>query len=385
MNGTALEGLLVVDLTRVLAGPFCTMILADHGARVIKVEKPGTGDDSRQYGPWFKQKSAYFSSLNRGKESIALDLHNSEDREVFEQLLSHADVLTENFRPGAMARLGYDWDWLHARYPRLVYASASGFGQTGPLADRRAYDMIVQGMGGVMSVTGEPGRIPVRVGVSIGDLAAGLFLTSGLAFALLKRERTQLGSRVDIAMFDCQVALMEYFITRYFATGEVTGPVGSYRPAIAPPFGVYQAADGPLVIAAGNDKLFALLCACIGDPGLAQDPRFITAELRKDNDPALTACLIASLAARCVAEWCERLNAAGVPSGPINRVDEVVRSGQITARNMLVDVDDPEVGPYQLVGSPLKIQGCPDPASRRAAPPLDGDRAAILRDLVAWQ
>ncbi|QXI36423.1 CaiB/BaiF CoA transferase family protein [Pseudomonas xantholysinigenes] len=377
----ALEGLLIIDLTRVLAGPFCTMLLADHGARVIKVEQPGKGDDARAYGPWFGEKSAYFSSLNRGKESIALDLKQPEDRAIFEQLLEQADVLTENFRPGTMEKLGYGWDTLHARYPRLIYGAASGFGHTGSSSQRRAYDMIVQGMGGIMSVTGEPGRSPVRVGVSIGDISAGLFLTCGLLMALLKRQQSGLGAKVDIAMFDCQLALMEYFIGRYFATGEVTGPVGSYRPAIAPPFGVYQAQDGGLVIAAGNDKLFALLCQAIGRPEMAEDPLFANGEARKDNEALLARRLDDALAAHSVSHWTEHFAAVGLPAGPINRVDQAVAHPQVAERNMLIDVDDPQVGRYRLVGSPIKISDAPDPRQRRAAPALDQDRAAILKAL----
>ncbi|WP_433887216.1 CaiB/BaiF CoA transferase family protein [Pseudomonas vranovensis] len=377
----ALEGLLIVDLTRVLAGPFCTMLLADHGARVIKVEQPGKGDDARAYGPWFGSKSAYFSSLNRGKQSIALDLKKAEDRQIFEDLLEHADVLTENFRPGTMEKLGYGWDTLHARYPRLIYGAASGFGHTGSSSQRRAYDMIVQGMGGIMSVTGEPGRTPVRVGVSIGDISAGLFLTCGLLMALLKRQHSGHGAKVDIAMFDCQLALMEYFIGRYFATGEVTGPVGSYRPAIAPPFGVYQALDGGLIIAAGNDKLFAVLCEAIERPDMLLDPRFSSAEARKDNEALLAQTLNAALAAKPVSAWTEHFAAAGLPAGPINRVDQAVAHPQVAERNMLIDVDDPQVGRYRLVGSPIKISDAPDPRKRRAAPALDQDREAILKEL----
>ena len=378
----ALDGLLIVDLTRVLAGPFCTMLLADHGARVIKVERPDTGDDARSFGPWFGEKSAYFSSLNRGKESIALDLKAENDRIIFEQLLAEADVVTENFRPGTMEKLGYGWDSLHARFPRLIYGAASGFGHSGPYSGRRAYDMIVQGMGGIMSVTGEPGRTPVRVGVSIGDISAGMFLTTGLLMALLKRERSGEGAKVDISMFDCQLAIMEYFIGRYFATGEVTGPVGSYRPAIAPPFGVYQASDGALIIAAGNNKLFTLLCKTINQPSLATDVRFATAEARKDNEPLLAEVLNEILSHQSVAQWCDLFADAGLPAGPINQVDQAVAHEQVAARNMLIDIHDPDTGSYRLVGSPIKISECPDPSSRRAAPSLDQDRQAVLSQLL---
>ncbi|UED87527.1 CoA transferase [Streptomyces profundus] len=208
-EGGPLSGITIVDLTRVLAGPYCTMILADHGARVIKVERPPNGDDARSYGPHARGRSAYFGSVNRNKESIALDLRSAQDREIFERLLGEADVLTENFRPGTMERLGYGWPELHRRFPSLVYGSVSGFGRTGsPHRDRPAYDMVVQGMSGMMSVTGQPGGPPTRVGVSVGDLAAGLFLTIGVTMSLLRRARTGIGNQVDIAMLDCQLALL---------------------------------------------------------------------------------------------------------------------------------------------------------------------------------
>ena len=229
-----LSGLLVVDLTRVLAGPFCTMMLADLGARVIKVEAPGTGDDARRIGPFVGGVSAYFLSLNRGKESLALDLKSAADRSLFERLLARADVLAENFRPGVMQRLGYGWETLEARYPRLVMASISGFGQTGPYAQRPSYDVIAQAMGGVMSLTGHPGTGPTRVGTSTGDITAGLFAAIGILAALAARQRSGRGARVDVSMLDAQVATLENAIARYFASGEVPGPLGSRHPSIAP-------------------------------------------------------------------------------------------------------------------------------------------------------
>ena len=238
-----LTGITVIDLTRVLAGPYCTMVLADLGARVIKVEQPGTGDDSRAFGPFLKGRSAYFLSLNRGKESIALDLKKAEDKAVFEQLLERADVVVENFRPGTMEKLGYGFDTLHEKYPRLIYAAASGFGHTGPYSKRAAYDMVVQAMGGLMSVTGTPGAEPVRVGTSIGDITAGLFTAIGVNGALFHRATTGEALKVDVAMLDCQVAILENAIARYAATGEVAGPIGARHPSITP-FSAFKAADG---------------------------------------------------------------------------------------------------------------------------------------------
>ena len=241
-----LDGLLVVDLTRVLAGPYCTMVLADLGARVIKVELPHTGDDSRQFGPFVGGKSAYFMSLNRGKESIALDLKAEADRQIFDALLERADVLIENFRPGAMDRLGYGWDHLKDRYPRLVYAAVSGLGRTGPYAHRPAYDMVVQGMSGVMSLTGHEGAPPTRVGTSIGDITAGLFASIGINAALYRRTLSGTGELVDVGMLDGQVAILENAIARYSATGTVPQPLGSRHPSITP-FDTFAAADGYVI------------------------------------------------------------------------------------------------------------------------------------------
>ncbi|MCM0021801.1 MAG: CoA transferase, partial [Tagaea sp.] len=259
MTQGPLSGVTVVDLTRVLAGPYCTMVLLDLGARVIKVEPPKVGDDARAFGPFLKGKSAYFMSLNRGKESIALDLKNDADTAIFHDLLAAADVLVENYRPGTMEKLGLGWDALHARYPKLIYAAASGFGHSGPYSKRAAYDMVVQGMGGLMSVTGHPGGPPTRVGTSIGDITAGLFTAIGISSALFDRNRTGKGMKVDVAMLDCQIAILENAIARYFSTGQVPGPLGARHPSITP-FEAFKAKDGHLIVAAGNDALFAKLC-----------------------------------------------------------------------------------------------------------------------------
>lgn len=300
-----LAGLTVVDLTRVLAGPYCTMMLADLGARVIKIENPEGGDDSRHVGPFVDGESAYFASVNRNKESIALDLKSPRDREVLAAMIAGADVLVENFRAGVMEKLGFTWEALHAANPRLVYASISGFGQTGPYRDRPAYDMVVQAMGGLMSVTGQTGGAPVRVGVSIGDLGAGLYAAIGIQSALLKRSRTGLGERVDIGMLDCQVALLENAIARHSATGAVPAPLGTRHPSITP-FDMFKTADGFIVIAAGNDTLFQKLCAALGQPDLAADPRFATVVARNQHHAELKASLEARLADADSAAWSTR-------------------------------------------------------------------------------
>ena len=351
------------------------MVLADLGARVVKVERPGTGDDARSFGPMVGGRSAYFGSLNRGKESIALDLKRAEDRTVFDALLARADVLVENFRPGTLERLGYGWDALRERHPGLVYAAVSGFGRTGPYAKRPAYDVIAQAMGGIMSLTGQPGTPPTRVGTSIGDIAAGLFAAIGIAAALAERARTGRGALVDVAMLDAQVAILENAVARFLATGDVPGPLGSRHPSIAP-FAAFAAADGHLVIAAGNDALFRRLCEVLGRPTLAGDPRFAGNEARVRHADALAAELEAALAAAPVAHWLARLESAGIPCGPIQDVAQVLADPQVRMRNMVIRAGDTE-----MAGNPIKLSTHPDPAERPPAPALDEHRAAILREL----
>ncbi len=374
------EDLLVVDLTRVLAGPFCTLLLADLGARVIKVEHPDRGDDARAIGPFVEGRSAYFMSLNRGKESIALDLHEPADREVFEALVARADVLVENFRVGVMGRLGYGWAALHARYPRLVYAAVSGFGQTGLAAMRPAYDIVVQALGGIMSLTGHPGSPPTRVGTSIGDIAAGLFTAVGIGAALHHRARTGEGSQVDVAMLDSQVAILENAIARFAATGVAPAPLGSRHPSITP-FQAFAAADAHLVIAAGNDLLFARLCQALERPELPEDERFASNDLRSRNADALQAELEEALRPHSVAHWLERLAGAGIPCAPIQDVAQVLEDPQVQARNMVIRAVDAVAGAVTMAGNPVKLSGFPDPTERPAAPELDEGRERVRREL----
>ncbi|MBI1210619.1 MAG: CoA transferase [Alphaproteobacteria bacterium] len=376
MTAGPYSGLKVVDLTRVLAGPYCTMMLADLGATVIKVEPPVTGDDARHIGPFIKKKSAYFMSLNRGKHSIALDLKATADRDVFERLLAEADILVENYRGGTMEKLGYDWATLHARFPRLIYLAISGFGHTGPYKTKPAYDMVVQGMGGVMSLTGHPGNPPTRVGTSIGDLGAALFALSGLGAALYHRERTGEGQKLDIAMLDCQVALLENAIARYVATGHAPGPLGSRHPSITP-FAAFAASDRPMIIAAGNNQLFARLCDAIGAPELAADERFKSNEARNQNHAALTAALEAALSKRTADEWIKIIEAAGIPCGPINNVEQVLADRHVISRNMVVTLEDPDVGRLKLAGNPIKLSSFSDSSTRPSVPALDESGTAI--------
>jgi CoA:oxalate CoA-transferase len=355
-------------------------MLAEMGARVIKIEPPERGDDARHYGPFVKGISTYFSSINRGKESIALDLKEPEDRRTLDALLATADVVVENFKPGTMEKLGYGWDDLHRRYPRLIYAAASGFGHTGPESTRPAYDMVVQGMGGIMSVTGHPGGPPTRIGMSIGDIGAGLYTTIGVLSALFQRAKGGQGIKVDVSMFDCQLALLENAIMRYFVSGRPPGPLGARHPSITP-FEVFETSDDPIIIAAGNDALFVKLALAIGRPELASDPRYRTNDERNRNVDALKADLEAVLTAKPKAHWTKVLDQAGVPAGPINNVAEAIEHRQAKARHMMVEVDDPTAGRLKLVGFPIKYSAFPDRPTRPPAPALDGSRETILAEL----
>lgn len=375
-----LNGVTVVDMTRVLAGPFSTLMLAELGARVIKVESPNGGDDARHYGPFVNGKSAYFVSVNRGKESIALDLKAEGDRTVFEKLLEVADVIVENFRPGTMEKLGYGWEALHARYPRLIYAAVSGFGHTGPHAKRPAYDMVVQAMGGIMSITGQPGAPPTRVGTSIGDLGAGLYTAIGINAALYDRERTGEARKLDIGMLDCQINLCENAMVRYTATGEIPGPLGARHPSITP-FQVFSTKDGHMIIAAGNDVMYQRLCQALERPDLAEDERYRTNDLRNRHHDILAPQIDDELSKRSTAEWLEMLDAAGIPASGINNMADVAAHPQVGPRNMLVEVPDAATGTLKVAGNPIKLSGYADLPSREAAPDLDRDRAKILAEL----
>jgi CoA:oxalate CoA-transferase len=372
-----LSGLLVVDLTRVLAGPYATMLLSDLGARVIKVEAPGSGDDSRAIGPFASPgDSAYFTSVNRGKESLALDLKQPDDRALFEALLAKADILVENFRPGAMERLGYGFEGLHARFPKLIYAAASGFGHTGPDSQRPAYDLIVQAMGGIMSITGHPGSEPTRVGTSLGDITAGLFTAIGIEAALIDRARTGVGQKVDVAMLDCQIAILENAIARFQVTGQSPGPLGSRHPSITP-FQAFRCQDRPIVIAAGNDSLWSACCRALGLQALQADPRFASNESRTVHAEALAEAVEAQLRTASAESWLDRLGEAGVPAGPLNSVGEALAMPQVAARNMLVETTTPGGRTLKVAGNPVKLSAHPDPATRAPAPRLDADRARI--------
>ena len=372
-----LNGIVITDLTRILAGPYCTLLLHDLGAQIIKVERPEVGDDSRAIGPFLNGKSAYFASANRGKASITLDLKTEADKDLFEKILTGTDVLIENYRPGTMEKFGLGWEQLKDRFPKLIYAAVSGFGQTGPYADKPAYDLIVQAMGGLMSLTGHDGTPPTRVGTSIGDLAAGVFAALGIVTAIHDRSRTGRGQLVDVSMLDCQVALLENAIARFAVTGQAPGAIGNRHPSITP-FQAFEVADGYVVVAAGNDRLFHQMCDAIGRADLKADSRFETNDSRCEYVNELKVEIETALKPHTIEHWLEVLQEAGVPCGPINTVDRVLSDPQVRARNMVVQATALGGEPIELAGNPVKLSGYEDPTSRIAPPQLDGDREAIL-------
>ena len=372
-----LSGILVIDLSRILAGPYCTLLMAEMGARVIKVEPPKGGDDARAYGPFVNGKSTYFASVNRGKESIALDLKSDADRKIFEKLLEKADVVVENFRPGTMEKRGYGWETLHKKYPKLIYASASGFGHTGPNSKDPAYDMVMQGQGGIMSITGNEGQPPSRVGMSIGDIGAGLYTAVAVNAAIVHRLKTGESTKVDIAMFDCQLALLENAIMRYTVEKEIPGPLGARHPTITP-FEAFTTSDGSMIIAAGNDSLFIKMCEALGRPDMATDPAYKSNALRQKAQKKLKHEIESVLKTNTTDHWIAVVSKGGVPCGPINNVKQAIAHPQVAARNMLVEVPDGSGGTLTLAGNPLKMSAFEDPKTRRAAPDLDSDRQAIL-------
>jgi len=373
-----LEDIVVLDLTRVLAGPFCTMLLADLGAEIIKVERPEIGDDARHYGPFLKGKSVYFISLNRGKKSIVLDLKKEKDRKRLLGMLPGVDVLVENFKPRTMDRLGFGYENLREINPGLVYASSSGYGYSGPESGKAAYDMIVQGRSGIMSITGEPDGPPVRVGMSIGDINAALFTALGISTALFARERTGKGQRVDVAMFDSMVAILENAIARYFVDGKPPGPLGTRHPSITP-FEAFRAKDDWVIIAIGNDKLWCRFCRTMGREDLIEDPRFRTNALRTDNYRELKPILDELIGRYPAAKLRTLLEENGIPNGSIDSVDKLFSDLQLEARNMLVDIMDPDLGPVKAAGNPIKISSLPDSNQRSAAPELGEHTAEILK------
>jgi crotonobetainyl-CoA:carnitine CoA-transferase CaiB-like acyl-CoA transferase len=379
MNGP-LSGFTIVDLTRVLSGPYCTMILADLGARVIKVEQPGKGDDTRAWGPPFLgEESAYFLSINRNKESVTLDFKPAAGREILERLLAKADVFVENFRPGTLDRAGFGWDAVHAKYPRLVYASISGYGQTGPRREEAGYDAVMQAEGGLMSVTGEEDRPGYRLGVAITDMVAGLYCAQGISAALLARERTGKGQRVDIGMLDTTAALLTYQAANWFATGVTPKRQGNRHATIAP-YETFTTSDGEIVIAVGNDQIWQRFCPAIGLPELAADPRFATNKDRMANYDAMRPPIDRVFRTRSCAEWIRILNDAGVANGEVRDIGQMLNDPQLGARRMIETLMHPTVGATRVIGAPIKLSETS--ASVRTPPPVLGQHTdAVLAEI----
>ena len=378
-----LKGVKILDLTWVLAGPFASMVLCDLGADVIKVERPGVGDVARYTAPIVNGESCYFFSVNRGKRSLTLDLKSERGRDIFLRLVEKADVVMENFTPGTMERLGLGYPTLQERNPRLIYAATSGFGQTGPDRFRPALDVVVQGMGGIMSITGEPDGPPVRPGASLGDITGGLFTAIGVLAALQERERSGRGQMIDVSMLDCQISILENAFVRYFATGEVPKPLGTRHP-VATPFQAFPTKDGYIVLALswGVENQWELYCATIGRHDLIDDPRFDTPALRTEHHGELEPLLIEAMRKKTTAEWLREFDAIGLACGPLNNIPQAAEQPQVKARGMLVEVEHPVIGRLPLPDTPVKLSRTPG-GIRGASPALGEHTDAVLRDLLA--
>ena len=382
-----LEGIRVIDLTRILAGPFSTMLMADMGADIIKVEQPGAGDPARGNGPFLspdgaesseQQFSTYFMSINRGKRSIAIDLSKPKGREVLLKLTETADVLIENFRPGTMQKLGLDYEVVKARNPRIVMCSVSGFGQSGPYAHRPALDVIVQGMGGMLSITGEPGRGPVRPGASIGDITSALFATIAIQSALLERHNSGEGQYIDISMLDCQVAIMENAFMRYFTLGQTPQRIGTRHPS-STPFQAFQTADGHVVVAimGGSTDQWPLFCAAIDHVELIDDERYTTGWSRTQHYDELIPVIEEVMRQKTTSEWVELLSDMGVPVGPVQDIAEVANDPQVNHREMFVELPHPVLGQVKFTGNPIKMSRTPS-GPRRVPPQLGEQTSEVL-------
>ena len=387
-----LAGIRVLDLSRVLAGPWAGQNLADLGAEVIKVERPKVGDDSRAFGPpWVKdaqgrdtKDSAYFTSANRGKKSVTVNLQQAEGQALVRELAAKSDVLIENYKFGDLARYGLGYEDLEKLNPRLIYCSVTGFGQTGPYRERPGYDFMIQGMGGMMSVTGEPdgepGGGPQRAGVPIADIITGMYASIAICAALAHRATSGKGQHLDLALLDSQIALLAYQNTNYFATGKPPRRIGNLHPNIVP-YQPFRAADGEVILACGNDNLYRKFCDAAGCPELATDARFASNGKRVENRNELKRLLDAIFAKRTKQEWVELLDAAGVPNGPINDIAQVFAEPQVQARGVKIEVDHPVAGKLPMVASPMRFSGTP--LEHKTPPPLLGEQTdVVLQDVL---
>jgi len=374
MADAPLTGITILDLSRILSGPYCTMLAADMGARVIKIEHPDGGDDTRAWGPPFVEgESAYYLSTNRNKESVAIDFKAPEGRAVLDALIARADVLVENFRPGTLDKLGLGYDALSARDPRLIYVSISGFGQNGPRRNEPGYDLVAQAEGGLMSITGMPDGPPVRLGVAIGDMSAGMFAFHGLLLALLARARTGRGQWVDVSLLDTVAAFLSFQAERHLAAGEHPTRTGNRHMSIAP-YDTFEAADGTLVLAVGNDGQWRKFCEVLGLDALAADDHYATNAGRVRGYDALRAQLSAVIGTRALAPLVNEVRAAGIPCGAVRSVEEALADPQVLAREMIETVDHPTIGPLRVLGIPIKLSDTPGRVA--TAPPRLGEHTA---------
>jgi formyl-CoA transferase len=375
----ALDGIRIIDFSKALAGPYCTMLLADMGAEVIKVEMPGSGDDSRGWGPPFIEgESAYFLSINRNKKSITLNLKDNKAKEIALKIIEKADIVLESNRPGVMTKLGLDYETVKKINPGIIYCSISGFGQTGPYSKRPGFDQDIQGYGGIMGLTGEKGGGPLKVGIAVTDIATGMFAATGILTALYHRERTGQGQHVDASMLDGQVSWLTYQAGRYLASGNVPQRIGSAHPLIVP-YQDFEASDGFINIAAGNDNLWKKFCAVTALSDIADNPKFATNPKRVENRDEVVAIVSKKIKTKTMQEWLDILNDAGVPCGPIYTVDQIFKDPQVLAREMLVEVDHPKCGKIQVTGSPIKLSETP--AEITTHPPMLGEHnSSILQE-----
>lgn len=375
-----LEGIKVIDFSRALAGPYCTMLLADMGAEVIKIEVPGSGDESRAWGPPFIEgEAAYFLSINRNKKSITLNLKNEKAKAIAQKLVASADVLLESNRPGAMERLGLGYEEVKKINPKIIYASISGFGQTGPYRTRPGFDQVLQGYGGIMGLTGEKDGGPLKVGIAVTDIATGMFAAIGIVTALYHRQKTGVGQHVDASMLDGQVSWLTYQAGRYLASGEVPQRIGSAHPLIVP-YQAFEASDGFINIGVGNDNLWKKFCEVAGLQDIVDEPKFSTNSKRVENRDAVVEIIANVMKTRTMQQWLDILNDAGIPCGPIYTVDQVFNDPQVIARDMLVEVDHPKCGKIKVTGCPIKLSETP-PEVVTAPPTLGQHNEEILKTL----
>lgn len=378
-----LENIKILDLTRVLAGPFCTMLLSELGAEVIKVETPETGDDSRAYGPFRNNKSMYFVSINRGKKSISVNLKSEKGKQIIRDLLMEFDVIIENFKPGTMEKLGLGYEEIKQINPKIIYAASSGFGHTGPDSKKPAYDILVQAMGGMMSITGWPNTPPTRVGMSVGDITVSFYTAMGILSALYQRTITGLGQKVDVSMLDCQLSILENAVLRYQADNVAPSPIGNRHPTITP-FQAFQAKDDYFVIAAGNDSIFVKLCKAINCEYLLEDERFKTNGNRTKNLKEIDAILSSIFITKNVSDWVAIFDAVDVPCSPINTIDKAIENRQIKARNMIVEVDDKDMGKIKVVGNAIKMSTIEESQIRNPAPEIGEHNDLIFKTMLNY-